>query len=135
MKRAIAVLAILVATPGISGCCDDAHAESAQRDAGAAVDCAALAKEIHRLLDGADRSCKVASDCAPLDAEPGCPFGCFHLVNRSYLSSADHSRLEKARAKWLSSCNPCMYDCDRAPRGMEIDCREGKCADARRHRS
>ena len=100
-------------------------------DAGSPVECEALRLEIQGLLDGADTSCAAPGDCTVLDADPGCPFGCFHLVNRAWLSSPAHARLEKAGGQWMSRCNPCIYDCDRAPTPGEILCRNGKCVDSR----
>lgn len=46
-------------------------------------------------------------------------------------AAVDCAALDEASAQWWSSCNSCVYDCDRAPSAAEIVCLQGKCADSR----
>ena len=87
--------------------------------------CDNLEEEVHQLLEDANY-CNVDSDCE-INTEFWCPFGCYNLVNKN----ADLNQIRNLVAEYGENCPVCLYDCDRAPKQEEVQCKNSKCIDIR----
>ncbi len=85
-------------------------------------------REIKRLLEEANY-CAADSDCAVLDTNFGCPFGCFNLGNKN----ADLTGVKALWEAWQKNPSTiCIYSCLESPKPEEIKCTNDKCVDTRR---
>lgn len=89
------------------------------------INCDKLKNDIDQLLDKAN-NCELVSDCE-VNAEFGCPFGCYNLANKN----ADLSYIRDKVKDYNSNCAICMYGCAGNPKQEDIQCRNNKCIDIR----
>lgn len=89
-------------------------------------DCGSLMDMIKALLNEANY-CINASDCIISDLQPGCPFGCYLLVNKNASLEGIRGCLET----YQDECPQCEYKCMTTPEEGDIGCIGGKCTDVR----
>lgn len=85
---------------------------------------------IKRLLNEANY-CAVDSDCAVLNTNLGCPFGCYNLGNKDADVTQINALWEAYQKSREKSGSFCIYSCIVPPEPQEIKCINNKCVDAR----
>ena len=90
------------------------------------INCSALENEI---MDGLEKInyCMSDSDCKLSEDFLGCPFGCYHLINKG----ENLVDLKKLANRYQGECEKCFYKCGMPPSQEEINCIKGKCMDSR----